>query len=187
VLAVLVGLQTTPLNLSHSFIADYTRRYYNRSVTNGSLTNCVDCSPFPSTLLTIDYFRWRPTIHCRLSALVVSSLASYSLHTLTDCHARLSLKWADADGRGDTMSHRLSMHCDGLVTGETSVVHFTLHSSGFILGIANRNYRYAIRNHLSVEWQRHRFPGIRLYRQQRRYIRLLDSSDNLRIGSPSHY
>jgi hypothetical protein len=47
VLAVLVGLQTTPLNLSHSFIADYTRRYYNRSVTNSSLTNCVEHSLFP--------------------------------------------------------------------------------------------------------------------------------------------
>jgi hypothetical protein len=47
---------------------------YNRSVTNGSLTNCVDHSLFLSTLLTVDYFRWRPTIHCRLSALV-SSLA----------------------------------------------------------------------------------------------------------------
>jgi hypothetical protein len=78
VLVVLVGLQTTPLNLSHSFIADYTRRYYNRSVTNSSLTNCVDHSPFPSTLLTVDYFRWRPIIHCRLSALV-SSLANDSL------------------------------------------------------------------------------------------------------------
>jgi hypothetical protein len=79
------------------------------------------------------------------------------------------------------------MHCNGLVTVETSVVYFTLRSSGFIPGIANRYYGYAIRNHLSVEWQRQRFPGIRLHRQQRRYIRLLDSSDNLRIGSPSQY
>jgi hypothetical protein len=82
VLAVLVGLQTTPLNLSHSFIADYTRRYYNRSVANSSLTICVDHSLFLSTLLTVDYFRWSPTIHCRLSALVVSPLANYQL-TLT--------------------------------------------------------------------------------------------------------
>jgi hypothetical protein len=74
---VLVGLETTPLNLSHSFIADYTRRYYNRSVTNGSLTSCVDHSPFPSTLLTVDDLRWRPTTHWRLSALVVPSLANY--------------------------------------------------------------------------------------------------------------
>jgi hypothetical protein len=62
-----------------------------------------------------------------------------------------------------------------------------LRSSGFILEIANRYYGYAIRNHLSVEWQRHRFPGIRLHRQQGRYIRLLDSSDSPRIGSPSQY
>jgi hypothetical protein len=48
--------------LSHSIIhtplfADFTRLYYNRSVTNSSLTNCVDHSLFPSTLLTVDYFR----------------------------------------------------------------------------------------------------------------------------------
>jgi hypothetical protein len=66
-------------------------------------------------------------------------------------------------------------------------VYFTLRSSGPILGIANRYYGYEIRNQLSVEWQRHRFPGIRLHRQQQRYIWLLDSSDNLRIGSPSQY
>jgi hypothetical protein len=35
------------------------------------------------TLLTVDYFRWRPTIHCRLSALVASSFANHSLHALT--------------------------------------------------------------------------------------------------------
>jgi hypothetical protein len=29
-MAVLVGLQTTPLNLSHSFIRRLHRRYYNR-------------------------------------------------------------------------------------------------------------------------------------------------------------
>jgi hypothetical protein len=72
VLGVLVGLQTKPLNYSQAFIADYTRRYYNRSVTNTSLTNCVAHSLFLSTLLTVDYFRWRPTSHCRLSALVGS-------------------------------------------------------------------------------------------------------------------
>jgi hypothetical protein len=32
-LAVLLGLQTKPLDYSHSFIADYTRRYYNLSIT----------------------------------------------------------------------------------------------------------------------------------------------------------
>jgi hypothetical protein len=64
---------------------------------------------------------------------------------------------------------------------------FHMGSSGPILGIANRYCGYEIRNQLSVEWQRHRFPGIRLHRQQRRDIRLLDSSDNLCIGSPSQY
>jgi hypothetical protein len=83
VLAVLVGLQTTPLNLSHSFYSRLHRRYYNRSVANSSHTNWVDHSPFPSTLLTVDYLRWRPTIHRRLSALIVSSLANYSLPLLS--------------------------------------------------------------------------------------------------------
>jgi hypothetical protein len=64
---------------------------------------------------------------------------------------------------------------------------FHMGSSGPILGIANRYYGYEIRNQVSVEWQRHRFPGIRLHRQQRRYIRLFDSSDNLHIGRPSQY
>jgi hypothetical protein len=104
-MVVLVGITDQATQYFTLFIADYTRLYYHRSVTNGSLTNCVVHSPFPSTPLTVGYSRWRPTIHCRLSALVVSSLANYSLHTLTLCHARLSSKWADADGRGDTMSH----------------------------------------------------------------------------------
>jgi hypothetical protein len=75
--------------------------------------------------------------------------------------------------------HRSYTQCMNLVIEETSVVYFTW--------VANRCYGYEIRNQLSVEWQRHRFPGIRLHRQQRRYIRLLDSSDNLRNGSPSQY
>jgi hypothetical protein len=61
--------------------ADYARRYYNRSVTSNSLTNCVDHSLFLSALLTVDYF-------CRLSALVVSSFASYQL-TYFSCDSPL--------------------------------------------------------------------------------------------------
>jgi hypothetical protein len=127
----LLGLQTKPLSYSHSFYCRLHRRFYNRPVTNSSLTNCVDHSHFPSTLLTVDYFRWCPTIHCRLSALVASSLANYWLLSspagpptlwLT-VFARLSLRWADADGRDDTVSHGSFLHCDGLVTGETSVVY----------------------------------------------------------------
>jgi hypothetical protein len=66
-------------SIFHTLYCQLHRRSYNRSVTNSSLTNCVDCSPFPSTLLTVDYFRWRPTIHRRLSVLVASSLANYWL------------------------------------------------------------------------------------------------------------
>jgi hypothetical protein len=83
-MAVLVGLQTTRLNISRSLLPT-TPSVLQSSVTNKqfSLNNCVDRSPFPSTLLTVDYFRWRPTIHCRLSALVASTLANYSLQVLT--------------------------------------------------------------------------------------------------------
>jgi hypothetical protein len=41
------------------------------------------------------------------------------------------------------------MHSHGLVTGETSVVYFTMHSNGFILGIANRYHGYNIVSLLS--------------------------------------
>jgi hypothetical protein len=79
VMAVLVGITDYASCLSTGFYCRLHCRYYNRSVTNSSLANCVDHSLFLSTLLTVDYFRWRPTIHCRLSALVVSSLANRCL------------------------------------------------------------------------------------------------------------
>jgi hypothetical protein len=66
----------------------------------------------------------------------------------------------------NTLSDRSFPQCMNLVTGEMSVVYFTLRSSGPILGIANRYYGYEIRNQISVEWQRHRFPGIQLHRKQ---------------------
>jgi hypothetical protein len=137
--------------LSHSiphtsFIADFTRRYYNRSVTNSSLTNCVIHSLFPSTLLTVDYSRWRPTIHCRLSALVASSLANYSLgsHWLTlqtnsrppdskltaNCSATTTpvTVWVQPKVTfvGPDRCHLVLPFINafyGLVTGETSVVY----------------------------------------------------------------
>jgi hypothetical protein len=111
VLAVLAGLQTTPLNISH-FIADYTV-----GTTIALLQTVLSLA-----VLTIHPFRRLSPLApdsslSTLLALVASSLANYSLHT------RLSLRWADADGRGDTMPHRSSMRCDRLVTGESSVVY----------------------------------------------------------------
>jgi hypothetical protein len=41
-----------------------------------------------------------------------------------------------------TLSHGLFLHCDGLVTGETSVEYSQCIGSGFILGIANRYHGY---------------------------------------------
>jgi hypothetical protein len=153
-MAVLVGLQTTPLNYSQAFIADYTGRYYNRSVTNGSLTNCVDHSPFLSTL----YRRLSPLApDYSLATLGSRCLFSRQLlfHTLT-LHSEIPLlKWARADGIVSTLCHRSYTQCASLVTGETSVVYFTW--------VATRCYGYEIRNQVFVEWQRHRFPGIRLH------------------------
>jgi hypothetical protein len=94
----LLGYRLCHLTVHTPLFADFTRRYYNRSVTNGSFTNRVDHSLFLSTLLTVDYFRWHPIIHWRLSALVVSSLASYWLsrwlaHWLTDSLAGWLTDW----------------------------------------------------------------------------------------------
>jgi hypothetical protein len=80
----LLGLQTKPLNISHFFYCRLHRRYYNRFVTNGSLTNCVDRSLFPSTLLTADYFRWH-----RLFTVDSRQLLSWlSLTVQTNCLLR---------------------------------------------------------------------------------------------------
>jgi hypothetical protein len=146
----LLGLQTKPLNLPHSlFPTSLVGSTIALLQTNSSLTNCVDHSLFPSTLLTVDYSLWRPTIHRRLSALVASSLANYSLGSrwrtlqtnwlqtdsrlkasgsLPDCKLTLHseilvLKSARANGIVDTYRNCSYMRWNGLVTGETSVVH----------------------------------------------------------------
>jgi hypothetical protein len=48
------------------------------------------------------------------------------------------LKCAREDEIVNTLCHRSYTHCVSLVTGETSIVYFTLRSSGFVLGIVNR-------------------------------------------------
>jgi hypothetical protein len=200
VMAVLVGLQTTPLNYSQAFIADYTvgltivllQPVFTLTVLTIALS--VDSRvprrfPYCTVLLALSTVDSRPSTprrlaaDCRLSHSLAGShwlTLLYSLVLSLTFHSEIPvLKWARADGIVNTLCHRSYTQCADLVTGETSVVYFTW--------VANRYYGYEIRNQLSVEWQRHRFPGIRLHRQQRRYIRLLDSSDNLRIGSPSQY
>jgi hypothetical protein len=47
----LLGLQAKPLNLSHFFYSRLHRRYYNRSVTTSSHTNCVNNCASLSILL----------------------------------------------------------------------------------------------------------------------------------------
>jgi hypothetical protein len=54
------------------------------------------------------------------------------------------------------------MHFHGLVAGEIFVVYFTMHSNGFILGIANRYHKYNIVSLLSgngTEFREICYPG----------------------------
>jgi hypothetical protein len=154
-MAVLVGLQTAPLNYSQAFIADYTV-----GITVALL------QPVPTlAVLTIHSFcrlSWPSTISVGARLFTVDSRLSSSL--LSPTTFWLSeipvLKWACTDGIVNTLPHRSYTQCMDLVTGETSVVYFTW--------VANRCYGHEIRNQPSVEWQRHRFPGIRLHGQQRR-------------------
>jgi hypothetical protein len=167
-MVVLVGITDHATQYFTLFIADYTVGT-TIAVTNKQFFHCVVHSLFPSTLLTVNYFRWRPTIYRRLSALVASSLANYwllsspagpptlrRLSRLTalrwrrrqlrlllcseagcsltasgsrpDCKLTLHseilvLKSAMANGIVDTYHNCLYMRWNGLVTGETSVVH----------------------------------------------------------------
>jgi hypothetical protein len=75
----LLGLQTTPLNISHSFYCRLHRQSYNCSVTNSSLTNCVDRSPFPSTT---SVGAWLFTVDSRLSLPLLSPTTDYCLRRL---------------------------------------------------------------------------------------------------------
>jgi hypothetical protein len=75
-MTVLVGLQTTPLNLSHSFIADY-----NVGITIALLQTVLSL-----TVLTIHPFRrlsWPSTIYVGARLFTVDSRLSLSLPT--DC------------------------------------------------------------------------------------------------------
>jgi hypothetical protein len=49
-MAVLVRITDHVTQLFHTLYCRLHRRYYNHSVTNGSLTSCVDRSHFPPTV-----------------------------------------------------------------------------------------------------------------------------------------
>jgi hypothetical protein len=122
-----------PLNYSQAFIDDYTVGFTIvllqtvLSLTVLTIALSVDSRvprrfPYCTVLLalsTVDSLE----AGCRLQTLLLHRLLPPRSNSLF--HTRLSLKWTDADGRGDTMSHRSSMRCDGLITEETSVVYFT--------------------------------------------------------------
>jgi hypothetical protein len=182
----LLGLQTTPLNYSPAFIADYTVGI-TIVLLQAVLTLIV-----LTVALSVDSRVPRQFPYCTVllapstvDSLEVGWLSLTVELTLTDCRTNCltlrnsSLKVGMCGRYSEHLVPRSYTQCMNLVTGETSVVYITW--------VANRCYGYEIRNQLSVEWQRHRFLGTRLHRQQRRYIRLLDSSDNLRIRSPSQY
>jgi hypothetical protein len=81
VMAVLVGITDYATQYFTLFIADYTVGTTIALLTNGSLTSCVDHSHFPSTPLTVDYFRWRRLF-------TVDSLGSRWLTLQTNCLRR---------------------------------------------------------------------------------------------------
>jgi hypothetical protein len=204
-MAVFVGLQTTPLNYSQAFIADYTvgitivLLQTVLSLTVLTIALSVDSRvprrfPYCTVLLalsTIDC--WRSTVDSGFSSpwrLAADWLTVFDWLLLphSDSLAPKSvlkkyLCWRDIEHL--VPPFRYAVYGFRYWGNVRCVFHMGI--SGPILGIANRYYGYEIRNQLSVEWQRHRFPGIRLHPQQWRYIRLLDSSDNLRNGSPSQY
>jgi hypothetical protein len=93
--------------------------------------------------LTVDYFRWRPTIHRRLSWLSLPLLSPTTDYCLRRLAHRLSLtfhseilvlKWACANGIVDTYCSCSYMRCNGLVTGETSVVYSPCIAVGLFSG-----------------------------------------------------
>jgi hypothetical protein len=140
VLEVLVGLQTTPLNYSQAFIADYTVGITIVLLqTVPTLTVLTIALPDDSrvpprftyctvllALLTVDS---RPSTvgSWLLFFLAAGCRLTYSLAgSLTDSLSEIPvLKWACADGIVATLSHRSYTQCTNLVTGETSVVYFT--------------------------------------------------------------
>jgi hypothetical protein len=94
----------------HTLYCRLHRRYYNRSVTNGSLTSCVDRSYFPSTPLTVDYFRWRRlfTVDSRQLPLGFCWLTLQTNCSATTTLSRVLLLSPTADYSLRRLAHRLS-------------------------------------------------------------------------------
>jgi hypothetical protein len=132
-------------SIFHTLYCRLHRRYYNHSVTNGSLTGCVDCSHFPSTIsVGADYSP---------STLANYSLGSRWLTRQTNCSAtttttrvavgiqpKVAFVGPDRSHLAQPFRYALSrVGCLGNVC-----CPFTMHSSGFILGLANRYHGYNI-------------------------------------------
>jgi hypothetical protein len=136
-------------SIFHTLYCRLHRRYYNLQLqTNSSLSLTVlTVHPFrrlswPSTIsvgarqFTVDsrpsLSLLSPSTDCclrRLAHWLFVSLPdsdSSPAGSLTDCRLFSEipvLRWGCADGIVSTLSHVSFLHCDGLVTGETSVVH----------------------------------------------------------------
>jgi hypothetical protein len=89
-MAVLVRITDYATQYFTLFIADYTVGTTIFSHKQTVLSHCVDRSPFPSTLLAVDYSCWRPTIHRRLSWLSLPLLSPTMLLALTGWLSRLT-------------------------------------------------------------------------------------------------
>jgi hypothetical protein len=151
---VQVSPPKTPFGLVTPFITiPITRSCNHTQVLLTPLHNYNPCAFVPTityctvTLLTIDSLCCRSSIlrldsffSCQWLTAVLAGWLTDSVSSpagsLTHCLHRLAhwltllseipvLKWTCADGIVSTLSHGSFLHCDGLVTGETSVVYET--------------------------------------------------------------
>jgi hypothetical protein len=159
-MAVLVRLQTKPLNYSQAFIADYT---IGITIV---LLQTVPTLTVLTAALSVDSHVPRRFPYCTV-LLALSTVGSL------EAGCRLQANSLRNSCLKVDMCERYSIH---LVLpfiyavyefGYWGNVHWVFHMgiSGPILRTASHCYGYEIRNQLSVEWQRHRFPGIQLHRQ----------------------
>jgi hypothetical protein len=159
-ISVHVTPHETPFGLVTPFITiPFTRSCNHTQLLLTPLHSYNPCAFVPTithctvTLLTIDplccrssIFRLDSFFSCQLLTAVFAGWLTESLSSpagsLTLC--RLSrwltllseipaLKWACADGIVSTLFHGSFLHCDGLVTGETSVVYSPCIAVGLFL------------------------------------------------------
>jgi hypothetical protein len=144
-------VQVTPLKTPSGLVTPFITIPITRSCNHTQLLltplhNYNSCAFVPTityctvTLLTINSLCWLSTLRffAVFAGWLTDSLSSPA-GSLTLCRLSLSLceipvlRWACADGIVNTMPHGSFLHCDGLVTGETSVVYSQCIAVGLFL------------------------------------------------------